>query len=227
MMAVAFLLFLALMVAVVATVLVRYLPQRAARVALVGLVLWLLYAGALGYFGVVGNPYLRPPGPSFLLLPVFLFVALFLVRTDAALRVATSIPLGMLMGLQAFRIIVEMFLHQLWKEGIAPRMLTYEGTNFDMVIGVSAPVIGWLYATGKIGARVAFAWNVFGLVMLANVAVRALLTAPGVFNVISGDLPNLAIGTFPFSFIPGFMAPLALVLQVLSIRALRAKQRAN
>jgi hypothetical protein len=218
-------LFLVLMVAIVATVAKRFLPQRTARVALIGLALWLLYAGALGYFGVVGDPSIRPPGPSFLLLPVFLFVALFLVRSDAALRVALSFPIGLLMGLQTFRIVVELFLHQLWKDGLAPRMLTYEGANFDMVIGVSAPIIGWLYASGRLGERAALVWNVFGLAMLANVAVRAVLTAPGMLNVITGDIPNLAIGSFPFTFIPGFMAPLALVLHVLSIRALREKQR--
>jgi hypothetical protein len=219
-----FLMFLALMVGIVATVLIRFLPQRTARIALLGLTLWLVYAGTLGYLGIVGNPSLRPPGPAFLLLPVFLFVALFLVRSNTALRVATSIPIGLLMGLQTFRIIVELFLHQLWKDGLAPRMLTYEGANFDMLIGISAPIVGWLYANGKIGERLALGWNVLGLTMLANVALRAILTAPGV-NAIPSDIPNLAIGTFPFTFIPGFMAPLALVLHVITIRALRAKQR--
>jgi hypothetical protein len=30
------------------------------------------------------------------------------------------------------------------------------------------------------------------------------------------------MGTFPFSYIPGFMAPLAMMLHVLALRALRA-----
>jgi hypothetical protein len=34
---------------------------------------------------------------------------------------------------------------------------------------------------------------------------------------------NLAIGTFAFTYIPGFMASLALVLDLLSIRSLRAR----
>jgi hypothetical protein len=39
-------------------------------------------------------------------------------------------------------------------------------------------------------------------------------------NFIHGDVPNLAIGTFPYTFIAGFLAPLALLLHVLSIRHL-------
>jgi hypothetical protein len=220
-----FVAFLGTMVVVVLGVVSRYLSRSAAATVAVGLALWLIYAGALGYLGVVGNPSLRPPGPALLLLPVFLFVALYLARTDGALRVATSIPLEWLMGLQAFRVIVELFLHQLWLNGLAPRMLTYEGANFDIAIGLSAPLVAWLYAKGTVREKAALAWNILGLAMLANVAVRALLTAPGPFQLLTSDRPNLAIGTFPFTYIPGFMAPLALVLHVLSIRSLRARLR--
>ena len=220
-----FVLFLGTMVVVVLGVAARYLPRRTAATVAVGLALWLTYAGTLGYLGMVANPDLRPPGPALLLIPVFLFVAFYLARTDGALRIATRIPLGWLMGLQAFRVIVELFLHQLWQNGLAPRMLTYEGANFDIAIGLSAPLVAWLYARGSVREWVALAWNILGLAMLANVAVRALLTAPGPLQLITSDVPNLAIGTFPFTYIPGFMAPLALVLHVLSIRALRARLR--
>jgi hypothetical protein len=220
-----FLAFLGTMVVVVLGGVSRYMSRRAVATFAVGLAIWLIYAGALGYLGVVANPSLRPPGPAMLLLPVFLFVALYLARTDGALRVASSIPLEWLMGLQVFRVFVELFLHQLWHNGLAPRMLTYEGANFDIVIGLSAPLIAWLYARGSVRDKAALAWNILGLAMLANVAVRALLTAPGPFQLLTSDVPNLAIGTFPFTYIPGFLAPLALVLHVLSIRALRARMR--
>jgi hypothetical protein len=57
---------------------------------------------------------------------------------------------------------------------------------------------------------------------LLNVATRAVLTAPGPLNFIHAEVPNLAMGTFPFSYIPWFMAPLAMMLHVLAFRALRA-----
>ena len=220
-----FALFLAAMVVVVLGIAAHHLPRQTVAGITAGLTIWLAYSGTLGFLGVVANPDLRPPGPALLLIPVFLFVAFYLVRADGALRVATGIPIGWLMGLQAFRVIVELFLHQLWKNGLAPRMLTYEGSNFDIAIGLSAPLVAWLYARGAMREQVALLWNFLGLAMLANVAVRALLTAPGPFQLITSDVPNLAIGTFPFTYIPGFMAPLALVLHVLSIRALRARMR--
>lgn len=218
-----FLLFIGTMIALVLGIAARYLPRRVAATTATGLLIWIAYAGSLGYHGVIGNPGLRPPGPFLLVFPVFLFVAMFLTRSANALRIATSIPLEWLMGLQVFRVVVELFLHQLWQQGLAPRMLTYDGANFDIVVGLSAPFVAWLYAKGFIRERLALAWNIFGLMMLANVAVRALLSAPGLLHVLTDDIPNLAIGIFPFTFIPGFMAPLALVLHVLAIRALRAR----
>ena len=179
----------------------------------------------LGYRGAIAGGLLGVPGPALLVVPLIAFVALFLARSPEAKQVALSIPLWLLLGAQTFRIGVELFLHRLWLDGMAPRMLTYEGANFDMIVGLSAPIVVWAYWRGRIGERAALAWNIVGLAMLANVALRALLTAPGPLNFLHAEIPNTAIGTFPFTYIPGFFAPLALVLHVLAIRALRARLR--
>jgi hypothetical protein len=207
----------------IALLLSRYLPTNAFLLSLGGLGAWLVYGGVLGYAGVIGDASLRPPGPAFLLIPVLLFVALFLARSPAGERLALSFPLWIILGAQVFRVGVELFLHQLWLAGMAPRMITYAGGNLDIVIGLSAPVVAYLYTQQRIGERTVLAWNILGLATLANVALRALLTAPGALNFIHTDIPNTAIGTFPFTYIPGFLAPLALMLHVLAIRALRAK----
>ena len=211
----------------VTALLVRYLPKAALLPTLAGFAAWLAYAGMLGYRGAVAGGLLGVPGPALLVVPLIAFVALFLARSPAAKQVALSIPLWLLLGAQTFRVGVELFLHRLWLDGMAPRMLTYEGANFDMIVGLSAPIVAWAYWRGRIGERAALAWNIVGLAMLANVALRATLTAPGPLNFVHGEIPNTAIGTFPFTYIPGFFAPLALVLHVLAIRALREKAPAR
>lgn len=217
--------YLAFVVVCIALLLSRYLPTKALLLSLGILAAWLVYGGVLGYAGIVGDASLRPPGPAFLLVPVFLFVALFLARSSAGEQLALSIPLWIILAAQAFRVGVELFLHQLWLAGMAPRMITYAGGNWDIVIGLSAPIIAYLYAQQRMGDRLVLAWNILGLATLANVALRALLTAPGVLNFVKAEIPNTAIGTFPFTYIPGLLAPLALVLHVMAIRALRAKLR--
>lgn len=218
-----FLSFLAVVAAAVLGLAGRYLPRGTAAAIRIGLPAWLLYVGLLGYFGVVRSAALRPLGIAFIIGPVVLFIVLFVARSVGGGRIALAVPLWVLLGLQGYRIGVELFLHQLWLGGLAPKMLTFEGANVDILIGLSAPLIGWVSTRGRPGLKLALAWNVLGLLALANVAVRSALTAPGPLNLIHAEVPNLALGTFPFMFIPGFFAPLAVVLHVLAIRSLRSR----
>jgi hypothetical protein len=226
MVAILFLGFVGMMAAIVVTLVARYLNVRTAFGVLAGLSAWLTYVGLLGYFGVVKNTTMRPPGMVFLLVPIVLFLLLFIVfvaRSTAGARVALAFPLWILLGTESFRIGVELFLHQLWIDGLVPKMLTFEGANVDIYIGASAALTAWLSTTGRLGMRLALAWNVLGLLALMNVVIRAVLTSPGPLNLIRAEVPNRMFGTFPFLFIPGFFVPLAVVLHLLAIRALSSR----
>jgi hypothetical protein len=220
-----FLGFVAMMAAIVVGLVARYLSRRAAFGVLLGLSMWFMYVGLMGYFGVVRNTAMRPPGIAFLVVPVLGFLIFCIVRFSTDARVALSFPLWIILGMQCFRIGVELFLHQLWIDGLVPKMLTFEGANVDIYVGASAPLIAWLSTRGRFGTRLTLAWNVLGLLALTNVVIRAVLTAPGPFNLIHAEVPNLMLGTFPFLFIPGFFVPLAVLLHVLSIRAISSRLR--
>jgi len=221
-----FLGFVAMMTAVVVALIARYLDSRAAFRVLTGLAVWFVYAGLMSYFEVFRNTAMRPPGAAFLLAPILLFLfffIVFMVRSTAGSRIALAFPLWIILGTECFRVGVELFLHQLWIEGIVPKMLTFEGANVDIYIGVSAPVIAWLSGRGRLGLKLALTWNLLGLLALTNVVIRAVLTAPGPFNLIHAEVPNRMFGTFPFLLIPGFFVPLAVVLHVLAIRAVSSR----
>lgn len=215
-----------MMAATVVALVARYLNGRSAIWVLAGLSAWFFYAGLLGYQGVLKNTTMRPPGIAFLVVPVLLFLFLFIfivVRSPGGAGLALAFPLWIILGLQSFRIGVELFLHQLCMDGLVPKMLTFEGANVDLYIGASAALIAWLSTKGRSGRKVAFAWNVLGLLSLTNVVMRAVLTAPGPFHLIHAEVPNRMMGTFPFLFIPGFFVPLAVVLHLLAIRALSSR----
>jgi hypothetical protein len=199
-----------------------YLPRRGFAVVMVGLPLWLAYVGALSASGLIRDPGLRPPGIVYVFLPVVLFMVAFAVRSKAGALVASRVPVVLLIGAQSFRVAVELGLHRLGNEGLVPSLMTYEGGNLDIFIGLSAPIVAWLVASGRMGRRAALAWNVVGLLALANVAMRAVLTAPGPLHLWPSDVPNVAIGFFPYTYLAGFFAPLAVLLHILSIRALRS-----
>jgi hypothetical protein len=213
----------ALMAALVVALSARYLKGPTAFAIGISLFIWLIYVGLLGYLGVIGNATMRPPGIAFIFVPVVLFLVFFIVRVRSF--AALAFPLWMILGAQSFRVGVELFLHQLWVDGLVPKMLTFAGENVDIYIGASAPVIAWLSTRGRLGLRFAFVWNVVGLLALANVVTRAVLTTPGPFNLIHAEVPNLMFGTFPFMFIPGFFVPLAVVLHLFALRVIGGRLR--
>jgi hypothetical protein len=216
-----FLGFVAVMTTLVIALIGRYINRRAALRVLAGLVVWFLYAGLMGHFGIISNAEMRPPGIAFIVIPVLLFLIFFLVRPSDSAPGVLAFPLWLILGTQCFRVGVELFLHQLWIEGLVPRMMTFKGANIDIYIGLSAPLIAWFSTRGRWGLKLASAWNILGLLALLNVVTRAVLTAPGPLNLIHTEVPDRMIGTFPFLLIPGFFVPLAVMLHVLAIRSIR------
>lgn len=211
--------FVAILVALLAVTISRLRGSALQIPALLGLLTWVGYATAMGYWGASRLGSGTPPLPVFFIVPAVGLV-LFMARSSFGGRLAGGLPAPVFLGLESFRIVVELFLHQLWLEGLVPRMLTFEGANFDIVIGASAPLIAWLISNRHIGRRVGIAWSVAGILMLLNVIVRSVLTTPGPTHLITSDLANRAVTQFPYTFIPAFLAPLAMLLHVLSIRAL-------
>ena len=208
---------------VIAALTALYLRERL-RALLIGLPLWLLYVGLLSYSGVVSNTALRPPSIVYVAFPAVLFVVLVFALSGAGARIASAFPFWVIIGMQTFRIGVELLLHRLWVDGLAPRMVTYRGGNIDILIGLSAPLIAGISTRGRWGEWLALGWNVVGLLTLTNAITLSALTAPGL-TLIHSEVPNMAIGVFPFTYIAGFFAPLAMALHALSIRGLRAGLR--
>lgn len=202
----------------------RFLPQPYKRRSFLGLMVWVAYMTALGYGGVIANARLVPPGLFYMMAPMVM-LAVFTATSNAGKAVAMSVPVSLLVGAESFRLVVELFLHGLWRDGLLPTMMTFHGANYDVVIGASALLMGWLLATGRLSPYLALLWNAAGIAMLANVAGRGVLTAPGALHFLQSEVPNLAVGTFPYSYIPGLMLPLGLILHILAIRSLRERIR--
>ncbi len=219
--------FVAMLAAVLIAVLWRTLPRRAASIGSLGLMAWLIYAGAIGASGMLRNATLRPPGIVYLELPVIAFIILVIARGSVGRRLASTVPLWLLLGLQVFRVGVETTLQALFEAGQVPRLMTLAGGNVEIIVALAAPAAAWLSMRGVVGLRLAWAWNAIALASLFNVVLRGVLTAPGPLQLIHAEVPNLAIGRLPFSYIPGFMVPLALSLHLLAFRKLRNSTRAG
>ena len=213
--------YLVLVAAAAAAVAMRWLDGRARLVTLAVLVVWLGYAAVLGATGIVARSDQIPPGLALLTVPV-VATLLALTRNAPGAALVQRIPLWLLIGFQSFRIGVELSLHHLWSLGLAPRIMTLAGGNIEILVALTAPAAAWLVSRGSGGRRIAWAWNLVGLLSLGNVVTRAVFSTPGPLRLIHVEVPDVAILTYPFTFVPGFMAPLALALHVLAFQAFRA-----
>jgi hypothetical protein len=214
-----FIAYVAAVVAAAAIVTRLWLSRREAIVTLGFLMLWVAFAGWLGFVGIVAKRIAAfPPGIALLTVPVVIAM-LAVVLTRGGTVLARSVPLSVLLGFQVHRVGVELALHHLSSLGLTPRMMTLEGGNIEILVAITAPFAAWIVSHGPTGRRVAWTWNVIGVLSLANIVARAVLTAPGPLRFIDAEPPDTAILMFPFTFIPGFMAPLALALHILAFRA--------
>lgn len=182
-----------------------------------------LYLGvsfALARLGVLADVDARPPPAGLMLLAMGLgMVALaFSPLGDRLL----AWPLGVLVGVQAFRIAVELLLAATYHAGGLPVEMTYEGLNFDVVSGVLALGLGLWAWRGTVPRGAVLAWNGLGLALLAIVVTMAALSAFGVW----ATEPRVALpAMWPGVWLPAWLVMLALLGHVLVFRKLARERR--
>ena len=152
-----------------------------------------------------------PPVMFFLIVPAL--VAATLVGWKAY---GYMLPLRWLVGFQAFRIFVELLIHQAVEEGVAPPQMTWDGMNFDILTGITAMLL-FPFAS-RVPKWVLHGWNLLGFLLLANVLVVAILSMPTPFQQIEPD--NTWIVHFPYVWLPTVHVLLAWMGHVTLLRRL-------
>lgn len=182
--------------------------------------LWLAVTGiaaASGALRLTGGP------PRVLLLPLAaVFTTQIALRTRTGRALAAAIPPAAVIALQTFRIFVELVLWRLFVAGQLPIQMTFEGRNFDVLVGLTALPVAALVARTA-GRRLATLWHLASLGLLLNIVATAVLSAPGPLQVFTAEPANRIIGDFPFVWLPAFLVPVALVSHILGLRGGRAK----
>ena len=184
-----------------------------------GQTLWLIITGLLAYGGFFAQFDARPPHFILGILPPFLLVvilALYSRTRDFLIR----IPASWVVGFQVFRVAVEVILWSLAHSQVIPKAMTFEGRNFDIITGLTAPPVAYLCFVRRGPRWLAFAWNAMGLLLLANVVGIAILSAPGPLYHSANGLPNLLPSVFPFAWLPYYLVPLALLGHLVSLAQL-------
>jgi hypothetical protein len=186
------------------------------------LFVWLGVLAGLSLKGFFRDFTTLPPRIAFAILPPFVLflVAAFHPKTGQAL---SSLAPRKLVLFQSFRIVMEVILYVLVAQRRLPEILSVTGSNFDVLVGVTAPPVGYFWLKpGHERVGLVQLWNLLGLAILFNTVIHGILAVPTPFQVFHTDPPNTLVAEFPWIWLPGFVVPIALMGHVLSIRQLSA-----
>jgi hypothetical protein len=185
------------------------------------ILIWLAVQAVLTLFDVYNSP-AGPVPPKIILfsiLPALIAVAV-IFATQKGRDFIDSLPLKKLILLHTLRVPVELVLYWLSVNSAVPELITFTGSNFDIIAGLSAPIVYYAYIKKKISRTFILLWNIVCLGLLINIVVLAMLSAPSPLQQFAFDEPNVAVLNFPFSWLPTFIVPIVLFSHLASIRKL-------
>ncbi len=123
--------------------------------------------------------------------------------------------------LHTVRFPIEIVLFYLFAYKAVPEIMTFEGFNFDIIVGIAAPIIGFLAWKKKINTKILLLFNSVGLILVLTILVIALLSSELPFQQFGFEQPNKAINYFPFILLPACIVPIVIYTHITDIIKLK------
>jgi len=204
------------------TILQFYYSNGKPNSLMVFLLIWSLAHSILAFVGFYQITDTLPPRFGFVLIPV---IALIIYGCLPKQRqwVIKNRNVERSTFLHTVRIPVEIILYYLFLDQMIPELMTFEGRNYDIIAGLTAPVIGVLLMKKKISKKGLILWNVFGLFLILFIFINALLSAELPFQQFAFDQPNRAISYFPFILLASTVVPIVIYTHITDIIKLSSK----
>jgi len=178
---------------------------------------WLVLTAFMAMNGVYQQSGSLPPRVVTLgVLPALLVIVTYFIffRYEFIERLS----LKTLTILHVIRIPVELTLLWLFQAGQVPLIMTFEGRNFDILSGLTAPLALWLgFRGGRVYRTLLILWNLFALALLANIVITAILSFPSPMQRFGFEQPNVGITYFPFIWLATIIVPIVLFAHLASL----------
>lgn len=207
------------------TVFIFYKSTNGSQRAVWVIFAWLAIHSMLSLYGFYKNTSQMPPRFLLLLLPPLLLITVLFV-TASGRKLLDGFNTGYLTLLHVVRVPVELVLLLLSIHKVVPELMTFEGRNFDIFSGLTAPLIYYYgFVKERLAVKVLLLWNMICLILLFNIVTHAILSAPFPFQQLAFGQPNIAVFYFPFVWLPGFIVPAVFFAHLVTIRKLLINQR--
>jgi len=201
-------------------------PGKVLAVVMSILLAWLALQAALAASGFYLESSAFPPRFLFGITPPLIAVAV-LFAWKRSRQVLDEISLAPLTYVHSVRFFVELVVFALYMYAMTPRLMTFLGRNPDIVIGATAPLVGYLCITRRaFSLKAALVWHAFGLTLLANVSTLFIFSAPSPLQLFEVERPNVGFFYWPFIWAPTHGVPTVIFAHCIAIRTLtRALRR--
>lgn len=181
---------------------------------------WILFQSILSLSNFYIQKNIPIPRFPFLIVPGVAFI-IFLFNTKKGKLFIDSLNLKLLTLIHIIRIPIELILFNLFLNKLIPQIMTFEGRNFDIISGITAPFIYYFgFVNKKLRKTWIVIWNIICLGLLFNIVVYSILSSPTLFQRFGFEQPNIAILHFPFLLLPSLIVPIILFSHLASIRKL-------
>ena len=126
---------------------------------------WMIFVGIIAIGGFYQVTETLPPRIfAFGALPAILLGVLLVVLFPTF---TNSLPLTVLTLLHVIRLPIELVLYWLAHSGSIPQLMTFEGSNFDILSGITAPLVYLVaFRGGRTNRPLLIIWNIAALLLL-------------------------------------------------------------
>ncbi|MBI3233057.1 MAG: hypothetical protein HYZ42_03285 [Bacteroidetes bacterium] len=206
-----------------ATIWLFYKATNQSKTTLAILTAWIVIQGLIGYTGFYTYTQSIPPRFLLLVMPPMLFI-IALFSTKKGRQYIDQLDPSKLTILHTVRIPVELVLFGLYIYKMIPELMTFEGRNFDILSGISAPIIYYFgYHKKTLSNKIMVLWNLVCLALLVNIIASAVLSAETPLQQLAFDQPNKAVFYFPYLWLPCSIVPVVLFSHLVCLRKLILK----
>ena len=184
------------------------------------IIIWSIVQSVIAYYGFYQITDAIPPRFGLVLIPTTLFIIYGLFPkqqkwffNQREMKISTF--------LHSIRLPVEIVLFGLFTHQMIPELMTFEGRNYDILMGITAPIIGWLFIKQKVSRKTLLVWNIIGLILVLFILFNGILSSELPFQQFGFEQPNRGINYFPFVLLPATIVPIVIWTHLSDIIKLR------
>jgi len=184
---------------------------------------WVFLVSVLTFSGFFEDYSFPPRLMIFVSIPTTLIILSLIIPSTRAFLM--EIPITTLHYMHIIRVPVEMVLWWLSVWAVIPEIMTFEGSNLDIISGISAPFAAVFMVGARSKNRIgAVIWNLLALGLLINIVTIAISHTP-YFYAATQEIPaNTGVFYFPYVLLPTFVVPAVFFSHLVSLNQLIFKK---